>query len=70
MIRQGRVVTPRFTVDGQTAVVKRCPTCEMDTPHRLTDAGSMCGVCGREQMRQAAGPRRRETGDADPRVHR
>lgn len=44
----------RFTVDGQTAILRRCEACQADTPHKVTETGAVCGVCGQETKRDAA----------------
>jgi hypothetical protein len=43
--------THYITVDGQTAIMRECPDCGMVTPHKLTEAGSACGICGKETRR-------------------
>ncbi len=53
--RQATLVTelPRILVDGQTALMKWCESCQAIYPHALTLDGSECAVCGRVTMRRA-----------------
>jgi hypothetical protein len=40
-----------ITLDGQTAIMRDCPECAGPTPHKITDTGRVCGICGRETAR-------------------
>jgi hypothetical protein len=49
---QVRLTEHRLTVDGQTGFMRGCPDCGVITPHKLTDTGVVCGVCGLETKRE------------------
>jgi hypothetical protein len=43
--------TNRILVDGKATVMLDCPVCEMRTPHKISEEGRTCGVCGNVQKR-------------------
>jgi len=56
-----QVIQPRhrITVDGQTALMREYTDCGMVTPHKLSEAGATCGICGREVIRDGKQPAKR-----------
>lgn len=42
-----RLFVPQITVNGQTAFMRDCSSCNLMAPHKLVEGGSECGICGR-----------------------